>query len=116
MPCRTGHALFKLTILLIILSNTSEMEDLYQIPTYLKDLTSQHICDLGLALGLKYPNLKKMDNVPHDMVAAWLRQEDMVPTNPPTWTTLASALESIGQTGIALNIRTKFCQYQSTAV
>ena len=92
------------------------MKDLHQVSTYLKDLTCQHICDLGLALGLEYPNLQRMAQFPHDMVAAWLRQEDIVPTNPPTWTTLASALESIGQMGIALKIRSKFCLYQSTAV
>ena len=95
---------------------TSGMRDLHQVSTYLKDLTRQHICDLGLALGLEYSNLQRMTNFPHDMVAAWLRQEDMVPSKPPTWTTLASVLESIGQTGIALKIRTKFCLYQRTAV
>ena len=84
--------------------------------TYLKDLSPQHIHELGLALGLQYPNLQKMNNIPHDMIAAWLRQEDMVPQNPPTWQALASALESIGQTGTALLVKSSYCSYQSTTV
>ena len=80
------------------------MENLHDICIYLKDLSIQHIQELGLALGLKYPNLQKMTNLPQDMVAAWLRQEDMVPRNPPTWITLADKLNSIGQTGIAQSV------------
>ena len=84
--------------------------------TYLKDLSPQHNYDLGLTLGLHYPNLQKMNKFPHDMIAAWLRQEDTVPQNPPTWQTLASALESIGQTGIASQVKSELCPFQSTTI
>ena len=92
------------------------MKDLYEVSTYLKDLSPQQICELGLALGLQYPNLQKMNNILHDMIAAWLRQEDMATQNPLTWLTLVSALKSIGQTGIALQVKSNYCPSQSTSV
>ena len=92
------------------------MQDLHKVCMFLKDLCPEHILALGSTLGLMYPKLTKMKNIPHDMVAAWLRQEDKVPRNPPTWLTLASALQSIGQTGIANNVKRQYCPTQITTV
>ena len=85
------------------------MEDLHVVCQCLSDLSPQVVVELGLALGLKYPRLQGMTKMPQDMVASWLRQEDMVPKQPPTWTTLTAALESIGQTGIATDIKSQNC-------
>ena len=80
-------------------------EDLPQIYEKLRNLSTQNIYDLGLSLGLKYPNLQIMKNLPEDMLAAWMQQEDMMSRNPTTWTVLASALESIGQTSAGLRVK-----------
>ena len=85
------------------------MEDLHAVCQSLSDLSPPLVIELGLTLGLKYPRLQGMTNVPQDMVASWLRQEDMVPKQPPTWTTLITALESIGQTGMARDIESQYC-------
>ena len=54
-------------------------------------------------------NLEKMQNLPDDMVRAWLRQQDGVKkksSDPLTWRVLVAALQKIGQNGIADDILT----------
>ena len=71
----------------------------------LKYLDKDDFIELGEALGLLYTNIK--DRNSRDIVAAWLRKEDNVKSTSgePTWSTLADALEKIGQTGIAVDAR-----------
>ena len=52
-------------------------------------------------------NLEKMQNLPGDMVKAWLRKEDNVKEksgDPLTWSILVAALRKIGQNGVANDI------------
>ena len=67
---------------------------------------------LGGELGLIVFNLEKMQNLPNDMVKAWLRKEDNVKKksgDPLTWNILVKALQTIGQDGIADDILREKC-------
>ena len=48
-----------------------------------------------------------MKSLPEDMIAAWLREEDNVTmtSGPPSWMSLVTALEAVGQRGIASKIK-----------
>ena len=83
------------------------MENLFEITRYLIDLSNEQLIDLGGALGLRYPTLRRMKDLPNEMVAAWLlRQEDVLETSgEPTYERLAKALEQIGQNGLAKDVR-----------
>ena len=83
------------------------MGNLFEISQYLKDMSNSQLRDLGGALGLRYPTLGRMDDLPNEMVAAWLlRQEDVLKTSgEPTYERLAAALEKIGQNGLAKDVR-----------
>lgn len=84
------------------------MKDNFKISQSLRDLNTETIITLGEALGLRRPKLKKMKDMPGDMVAAWLRGEDECLTyGSPTWSLLAEKLDIIGQRGIANRIREK---------
>ena len=74
----------------------------------MKELPPSELKNLGGALGLSYATLEKMTGFPEEMVAAWLRRKDYVlkRSGEPTWNTLASKLEEIGQTGAAEDIKT----------
>ena len=82
-------------------------KDHFEITRAINDMEVPDFIKLGQALGLSYPKLKRMTDMPADMVSAWLRQEDDVigRTGDPTWRTLANALDSIDQLGIAKKIR-----------
>lgn len=80
------------------------MDNHHEVCTVIKMLDNKQLILLGSALGLRYPSLKKMQDLQMDMVAAWLRREDNV-TRVPTWRALAEALDSIGQSGCAKDIR-----------
>ena len=69
-------------------------------------MDDKHLIELGGALGLHYTKLTRMDHLPAEMIAAWLRSEDnvQVMSGPPTWDGLVKALREIGQTGIASRI------------
>ena len=57
-------------------------------------------------------NLEKMQNLPGDMVRAWLRKEDNVKEksgDPLTWSILVAALRNIGQNGVADDILKDKC-------
>ena len=81
----------------------------FKISSYLMDLDNEQIVQVGLALGMNYPKLKKMCSLPGDMVAAWLRREDNVleVSGVPTWKALSEALRDVGQTGLAVMIQQK---------
>ena len=83
------------------------MKDHFEVTQYLTDLEPTQILRLGGALGLHYPNLKKMQTPLEDMVEAWLRKDDSVleKSGPPTWKSLVKALETTGNTGIAEKIK-----------
>ena len=83
------------------------MGNLFEITRYLSDLSNEQLIDLGGALGLYFPTLRRMKDLPNDMVAAWLlRQEDVLETSgEPTYERLAKALEQIGQNGLAKDVR-----------
>ena len=85
------------------------MDDHYAVTKELSYLDNQELIRLGTALGLLYPHLKRMMNLPGDMVDSWLRKDDNVlnKSGPPTWASLAKALEAIDHTGIAAMIRKK---------
>ena len=73
---------------------------------YLEPLEDEQLRLLGQALGLHYQKLQRMTNVLKEMVAAWLREEDDVPTvsGTPIKKSLSQALMKIGQTGMALRL------------
>ena len=83
------------------------MNNLFEITQYLNDLSKEHLISLGGALGLLFPTLQQMNDLPSDMVAAWLlRQEDVLRrSGEPTYERLAIALEEIGQNGLAKDVR-----------
>lgn len=87
----------------------------YDVCQSLKDLPPSELRNLGGALGLSYMTLAKMidQDLPNKMVAAWLRRQDYVKkrSGEPTWSTLASKLEEIGQTGLAEDVKSrKWCR------
>ena len=74
----------------------------------IKNLTDWQ--SLGLALGLLYPTLKKIDDDQRgktdrcvmEMIAAWLQQQDNVSKKGvPSWTVLQTALRKIGEIQLA---------------
>ena len=86
------------------------IDDLFKVQVNLKCVV--HWKKLGLALGLLYPTLKKIeiaqrDNVDDckmEMLAAWLQQQDNVIRNGvPSWSVLRTALMSIGENELAIS-------------
>ena len=72
--------------------------------------------ELGLQLGLYMPTLGNIDDkcrgnprkCLQECLAAWLRKEDKVTSKGgPTWTSLTTALDKIGEYKIASDIRRK---------
>lgn len=82
-------------------------EDHFEVCQRLKSLDQGSLIRVGEALGLGYPTLEKMTKLREEMVAAWLNRQDNVLKNSgePTWSSLADALDKIGQTGTAVDIR-----------
>lgn len=87
--------------------NCLSQDDHYSVCDSLKNLSNEKLMKLGTALGLLYPNVKKMKYLPEDMVYSWLNGEDNVltTTGPPCWASLVTALNSINQGGIASTIK-----------
>lgn len=94
-----------LSILYLFLLET----DHSRICQFLNTMNEEDIRRLGAVLGILYSKLEKMKTLPDEMVAAWLRREDDVQerSGKPSWSRLADALQDIGQTGIATDIREK---------
>ena len=84
----------------------------HQVSMCLKDLTENQLLLLGGALGLYWPNLKKMKLLCQELVEAWLNGADNVlaTSGQPTWKSLIKALEEIGQKGTADKISK--CEYK----
>ena len=87
-----------------------DIQDLHNIKECLKVLSRDKIIDVGLALGLLYPNLLKMTMLPEDMIQAWLERRDNVLSfnGEPTVQSLITALESCGLVGTVDIVRSKF--------
>ena len=80
----------------------------FAVTRCLTDLGNAELMSLGGALGLHYPHLQRMAPLMEELISSWLRSEDSVIAvgGPPSWASLAQALRSIGQNGIANNIET----------
>ena len=87
--------------------------DLFKLQTFLKQVVNWK--NLGLALGLLYPTLNKIEKEQHDrvddcmreMLAAWLQQQDNVSQHGiPSWTVLQTVLREIGENELANEITT----------
>ena len=85
-----------------------DVDDLPIVKRYLRDLGRDELIDLGVELGLRYPNIQLMTSLKNEMVTAWLKSEDNVVriSGPPSWASLAGALRNINQNGIANTIDT----------
>ena len=72
---------------------------------YIKDLKAGQIIALGLSLGLSYETLTsvKSEDIPSEMVTAWLSRKDYVmkTSGDPSWKSLKEALLEIGVTDVA---------------
>ena len=84
------------------------IDDLFEVKMSLKCLIDWQ--SLGLALGLLYPTLEKIeidhsnktDKCKMKMLAAWLRQEDNVSQKGvPSWSVLRAALRKMGENELA---------------
>ena len=82
--------------------------DLFEVKTALKNVVDW--IDLGLALGLHYPTLQKIDDEKRgkvnscmrEMLAAWLQQQDNVSqVGAPSWSVLQTALRKIEENELA---------------
>ena len=87
----------------IATSGSLGMAALSAVSEYFKDVNREEVIRLGLALGLLYSRLEGMKMFPEDVIAAWLRGDDQC--GPPSWTSLATALERTGHTVIASKVR-----------
>ena len=88
------------------------INDHFEVKSSLENLDTDKLRDLGGALGLRYPKLRRMTNILDDMTAAWLNKEDSVldKSGEPTWSRLIEALEKIGQMGVAEDTKNKIRQ------
>ena len=84
------------------------IDDLFEVLKSLKDIV--HWKKLGLALGLLYPTLQKIekeqrekvDDSKMEVLAAWLQLKDNVSQKGvPSWSVLALALDEIGEIQLA---------------
>ena len=89
------------------------IDDLFKVKTTLKDVVDW--TDLGLALGIRFPTLQKIDDEKRgkvnscmrEMLAAWLQKKDNVnQVGPPSWSVLQTALKKIGENELADRIPT----------
>ena len=94
----------------LLLITITESHDLHQLSIYLHQVPNEDLIRLGLALGLNYDKLKRLEgrgNFLLDMLSMWLRGEDNVTkVGPPTWKTLVKALrvKTVSHNGIAQSI------------
>ena len=81
-----------------------------KINSYIKDLSTEKLIELGVQLGLKRTTLQKCSahSLAGDLIWGWLRQDYRVfeETGEPTWHSLAKALKDIELDGISRNIIT----------
>ena len=93
--------------MLVLLLYTG-IADLFRVQTFVKHVVNWK--NLGLALGLLYPTLHKIEREQHDkaddcmreMLAAWLQQQDNVSQHGiPSWSVLQTALKNVGENELA---------------
>ena len=100
-------------VLIIPVLSFTGIDDHFEVKTSLENLDPNQLRDLGGALGLRYPKLRRMTNniILDDMTAAWLNKEDSVlhKSGEPTWSRLVKGLEEIGQMGVAEDIQNEKC-------
>ena len=103
------HKLFNVTVVL----RYTGIDDLFEVQTFLNQVVNWK--NLGLALGLLYTTLQKIegqynnvvDDCMREMLAAWLQQQDNVTKKGiPSWTVLQTALRNIGKNELADEITT----------
>ena len=101
------HKLFNVTVVLLY----TGIDDLLEVKMFVKQVVNWK--DLGLALGLAYSTLQKIerdqrggvDDCMREMLAAWLQQQDNVTKKGiPSWAVLKTALENIGEDQVASEI------------
>ena len=88
------------------------IDDLFEVQSFLNDIVNWK--RLGLALGLLYPTLQKIekdydkvDDCMMEMLAAWLQQRGMVSQHgAPSWSVLQTALRKIGENKLADTVPT----------
>ena len=100
--------------------------DIRDLVDVIQELTSKQFeytdwYQLGLYLGLYKPTLKaieedcrgKVKKCLIECISAWLEEQDNVKETGggPSWLSLASALEAMGEGDIANNIKIKYCNY-----
>ena len=98
--------------------------DITDLATVIRELTTQHLAcavwhSLGLQLGLYEPTLVDIDRKYRgdpvecfrECLSAWLSGKDNVNKTEegPSWLSLVSALNTIGECCIAASIKTKYC-------
>ena len=93
------------------------MKDHATICEYLKDIDRRELIQLGGTLGLDFSKIRRMQYIPEDMIAAWLRREDNVleRSGEPTWKSLIHCLQKIGQKGVAKSIEGDLLQSNVTS-
>ena len=98
------HKLFNVTVVLLY----TGIADLFKVQLSINKVVSWK--NLGLALGLHYPTLQKIekeqlgriDDCVREMLAAWLQQADDVSQyGAPSWSVLKAALKRIGENVLA---------------
>ena len=103
------HKLFNVTVVLLY----TGIDDLLEVKMFVKQVVNWK--DLGLALGLAYSTLQKIEKGQHhvvddcmrDMLAAWLQQQDNVTSKgTPSWRALQTALRTIAENELANKIST----------
>ena len=81
---------------------------------FLECLSSDRLMTIGLRLGLRYANLKRMreGGLLDDMLDSWLSGDDNVieKSGHPSWQSLIKALEEAGYNGVATEIRKGMCR------
>ena len=87
------------------------IDDMFEVKMALKNASQWQL--LGLALGLLYPTLERIDEEQRGviekckmkMIAAWLLQQDNVlRKGAPSWVVLQTALYNIDENELAANI------------
>ena len=100
-------------VICIMCTPPTGVADLFKLKVTLKNVVSW--IDLGLALGLLYPTLQKIDienrgkvdDCMREMLVAWLQQKDNVSCiGIPSWMVLKTSLGKIGENEVASNIST----------
>ena len=94
--------------------------DLSEVLGMLRNFSASKWLDLGLHLGLYYHTLEFIERNNKDStrcllncLAKWLERHDRVDQfGAPTWTSLASALEKMGEMAVAESIRMEKIKFQ----